>query len=153
AVSALANLHAEDLYLALACGRGDARAIGEFENQFIADVPEALSRLAAKAQPDEVLQVLRAKLLVAEAGRSPKILDYSGRGPLAGWLRIAAIRTALDMTRRRANEPSGGTSEALLDVPAAVEDPELEHIRTRHSADFKAAFEHALRNLSKEDRN
>jgi RNA polymerase sigma-70 factor (ECF subfamily) len=150
---ALAKLHATDIYLALACGMGDVRAIAEFEKRFIVDVPDALAHLAAKAQPDEVVQVLRAKLLVAEEGREPKILDYSGRGPLAGWLRIAAIRTALDLARRRANERTSSSADALLDVPAAVEDPELEHIRARHRADFKRAFEEALRSISKEDRN
>src|SRR5262249_49485390 len=95
----------------------------------------------------------RAKLLVAEEGRAPKILDYSGRGPLAGWLRIAAIRTALDLTRRSGNERPASSTDALLEVPAAIEDPELEHIRARHRADFKAAFEAARRSLSKEDRN
>jgi RNA polymerase sigma-70 factor (ECF subfamily) len=150
---ALANLHAADLYLALACGSGEHRAIAELEKHFMAAVPDSLARLAQKVQPDEVVQVLRAKLLVAEEGAIPKILDYSGRGPLAGWLRIAAIRTALDLTRRGSNERPSSGADALLEVPAAMEDPELEHIRARHRADFKAAFEAALGSLSKEDRN
>jgi RNA polymerase sigma-70 factor (ECF subfamily) len=149
ATGALEGLHAADLYLALACGIGDARAIAVLERSFVAEVHEALTRLASKVPPDEVVQILRAKLLVAEAGAAPKILDYSGRGPLAGWLRIAAIRTGLDLTRRNAAEQARPGGEALLDVPTALEDPELEHIRARHSADFKAAF----KSLSKEDRN
>jgi RNA polymerase sigma-70 factor (ECF subfamily) len=150
---ALQGLHAADLYLALGCGSADDRAIAELERRFIADVPEALQRLAAKVPPDEVVQVLRAKLLVAEHGALPKILDYSGRGPLAGWLRIAAIRTGLDLARRRASERAAPSSDALLEVPAAMADPELEHIRRRYRADFKAAFETALHGLTKEDRN
>jgi RNA polymerase sigma-70 factor (ECF subfamily) len=150
---ALATLHGADLYLALACGLGDPRAIAELEKRFIAEVPDSLTRLAQKVQPDEVVQVLRAKLLVAEQGATPKILDYSGRGPLGGWLRVAAIRTALDLTRRGANERPSAGDDALLEVPASIEDPELEHIRARHRADFKSAFEAALRSLSKEDRN
>src|SRR5206468_2926429 len=45
------------------------------------------------------------------------------------------------------------TREELLGVPAAVDDPELAHLRKRYAKDFKAAFEGALLELSVEDRN
>jgi RNA polymerase sigma-70 factor (ECF subfamily) len=148
---ALASLHAADLYLALACGRGDARAIAELERKFMSAVPDALTRMAGKVQPDDVVQTLRAKLLVSDGER--RILGYSGRGPLGGWIRVAALRIALDMIRSAAGEPAPRRREALLDVTAAIDNPELEHLRARHTADFKAAFEEALTGLTGEERN
>lgn len=150
---ALTDLHAADLWLALGCGRGDRVAIAELDKQLAPVVAAALARLRGKVVPDDVAQLLREKLLVARSGSAPKILDYSGRGPLGGWLRIAAVRTALSMTRHgdaAAMQPV--TREALLGVPSTA-DPELEHLRKKYAREFKAAFEAALAELSAEDRN
>jgi RNA polymerase sigma-70 factor (ECF subfamily) len=150
---ALEQVHAEDLWLALACGQGDRKAIAELDKQFMPVVEEALARLKGRVSVDDVAQLLREKLLVSRRG-PPKILDYSGRGPLGGWIRIAAIRTALSATRHGdAAGMQAVTREELLGVPSAVDDPELSHLRKRYARDFKAAFETALGELTAEDRN
>jgi RNA polymerase sigma-70 factor (ECF subfamily) len=146
------GLHIPDLFLAFACGRGDAKAVAAFEANFVSAIPEVLARMGKVIPKDEVVQLLRAKVLLAQGERPPKILDYSGRGPLAGWLRVAAVRTALDLARQTPAERS--PNEDVLEGAAATsEDPELLHIRRRHVDDFKAAFKGAMSALSVEDRN
>lgn len=146
------DVHAADLYLALACSLGDKRALAELEKLFEL-LPEALARLASRAPVDEVVQAVRTKLLVAEKGE-PKILDYAGRGPLGGWLRVTAVRTALSMARK--TNPAAGvpvTREILLAVPDFTDDPELAHFRDRYKTEFKSAFEQAVAALEPRERN
>jgi RNA polymerase sigma-70 factor (ECF subfamily) len=57
---------------------------------------------------------------------------------------------ALDQLKSPA--PVGNSSEELLQV-ATPNNPEIDHLRRRHSADFKAAFETALAELTPEQRN
>jgi len=152
--NALDGLHATDLYLALACAEGDIAALAELDRVFAREISASLSRMVPSgAQRDDIAQIVREKLLVS-TGERPKIADYSGRGPLTGWLRVAAVRTAVSIARRK--EPAAGgalANESLLDVPASLGDPELDHIRTRYKDDFKAAFQEALSSLSAQDRN
>ncbi len=151
---ALAEIHAQDLWLAFACGQGNKAAIAELDRQLEPVVEAALARMKDKVSVEDVAQLLREKLLVAKDGASPKILDYSGRGPLGGWMRIAAIRTALSLTRHGdAAGMQAVTREALLAVPAVASDPELDHLRKRYAKEFKEAFEAALAELTAEERN
>jgi len=147
----LGGLHAADLYLALACGRGEHRALLELEKVFRA-LPEALHRLADRAPVEDVIQTLRTKLLVT-GSTPPKILDYAGRGPLAGWIRVSAVRTAVSMGRR-SNVAAAApvTREVLLAVPEVADDPELAHFRARYQAEFKVAFEEAVTALEDQQR-
>jgi RNA polymerase sigma-70 factor (ECF subfamily) len=149
----LRALHGADLHLALAAGLGNRRALGALD-KLIASLPDSLSRLASRAPLDEVIQTLRTKLFVTQPGGAPKILDYSGRGPLAGWLRVSAIRTALSLGRRADAAPADPvTRDVILGVPGLGDDPEILHLRERHKQDFKAAFEDAFRELGVQDRN
>ena len=152
---ALADLHAEDLFLAYACGTGVRAAIAALDRQIGPVVEGARARMKGKASVEDVAQLLREKLLVPRDGAPPKVLDYSGRGPLGGWMRIAAVRTALDLGRHGdAASMRPVSREMLLEVPAPIsDDPELDHLRKRYARDFKQAFEEAIRELSVEDRN
>src|SRR5262249_54950430 len=79
--------HAADLLLATACAAGDPAAHAALEEHYLADVPAALGRFRPSRDfVREVLQALRTKLLVSTTG-APKIAEYSGRGPLAAWIR------------------------------------------------------------------
>lgn len=156
--AALDDLHAADLWLAFACGKGDRIAIAQLDRELGSVVSVALARMRDKVAPDDVSQLLRERLLVTKtsvgAGGEPKIFEYSGRGPLAGWIRIAAVRTALSLTRR--GDGAGMqpvTREMLLAIPATSADPEMAHLRKRYAREFKQAFEDALAELTPEDRN
>jgi RNA polymerase sigma-70 factor (ECF subfamily) len=145
----LGGLHGEDLYLACACACGDARALAEFDRQFLGgDLDRAIARItSAPPVVEEVRQLLRVKLFVNDEGRA-RIVDYSGRGPLAAWLRVAAVRTALNLVTRHAPEGSPGQEEPLL----GVADPETEYLKTQHRPEFEQAFRAALTTLSVEQR-
>jgi RNA polymerase sigma-70 factor (ECF subfamily) len=142
----LDQLHASDLYLACACAAGSDGALAAFERAILADVPQFVARFKRDgAFADEVAQRLRIKLFVGDA---PKIGDYAGRGPLRAWVRIAAIRTAVN----------------LLDAADAIAEPDPEQaagldgggeialLKARGRDHFRTALEAALLALPAKDR-
>ncbi|QRK10968.1 sigma-70 family RNA polymerase sigma factor [Archangium violaceum] len=149
---ALRALPAADLFLACACVRGDAAAHAALEAHFLPKVAAAVARVYPGADAaSEVCQVLREKLLTPESGRPPRMADYQGQGPLAAWLRAAAVRTALNL-RRSSQRQARAEEEALADASVPVGHPELELLRQRHRADFQAALAEALAALSSRER-
>ncbi len=144
--AAIGELHAADLYLACACARGEPRALVCFDDHLLAHVGRtwgARHRLADFA--DEVRQALRVRLLVGEGGKPPRIAGYSGRGPLAAWVSMAATRLGLDMRRR---ERPTARDDDQLRLEARGDDPELEYLKTRYAAELKEALESTLAALS-----
>lgn len=141
-----AALCLDDLYLAHACAQGDPRALARFDERFLAALPAVLHR-HPPAVVDEVRQLLRERLFVAPR---PRIADYSGRGSLAAWVRVVALRLAANLRRgERDHEPLPDD-----DVPAALPalDPELALIRARCGEVFGAAFRDAFATLSVRER-
>src|SRR5262249_11180137 len=88
--AALDQLHVADLYLAFACAAGDASALRAFAAQLASAGAAVRGVDASPAFVDEVLQRLQTRVLVAEAGSAPRILEDAGRGPLENWLRAGA---------------------------------------------------------------
>jgi len=151
AVDAIAGLHAADLLLACACARGLPAALTLFDQRYLSEAGTALERSATLASVrDEVLQQLRQKLLVTDGGRPGRIAEYAGRGPLASWVRSAAIRTGLNATRGAAKAPG---DDAILEVSGGTPDPELDYMKRRYTAEFQAAFQAALEGLTPRERN
>ncbi len=151
-VDALAALHADDLYLAYGCALGDAAALSLFDAQFLSQVRVFLGRMKPSAQlVDEVRQTLRVKLLVEGAPGAPRIAEYSGRGALLSWLRVSAIRAAVDALR--AAEP--GAVDEGEDIPdlAPALDAELAYVQSRYRGELNDAFKAALTALSPQQRN
>jgi len=148
---ALAALRASDLYLACGCARGDPGALRAFGDKVLSQVPRFLAGLAAsRSRCDEVAQELRAELLVRSPGAIPRIADYSGRGDLASWLRVVAIRSALRL-RREQTKLAGDPESAGRPIFDPV-DPELDYLKLRYRADYERAFQGALSKLSKRER-
>src|SRR5262249_47832969 len=120
---AASSRHLSDLYLACACSRGDRRALALFERHLMAQVPAHIAAIDASAAfADEVMQRLRKKLFVREGEHGPRIGDYRGRGPLGGWLRVAAIRVARDLKRTEKAKLSVD-EERGLPLRSALPDP------------------------------
>ena len=95
---------------------------------------------------------MRERVLVGAGGRRPKILDYSGRGPLGAWFRVTAVRQALDLIEKeKAHRPIADEFEE--DQLAATVDPELLVIRQRYLPQFREAFRSALASLAAPERN
>ncbi|MEJ7597851.1 MAG: sigma-70 family RNA polymerase sigma factor [Kofleriaceae bacterium] len=93
--------HAADLALAYVCARGDGIALHQFEQRYgtlLTEVVRTVDRDPGFV--DDVLQQLRERLLTrdGEAG-PPRIVRYRGTGPLGAWLRVAALRLAIDHRR------------------------------------------------------
>jgi RNA polymerase sigma-70 factor (ECF subfamily) len=137
----LQALHVEDLYLAWALSRGDRAAFARFERDFVALLKVQIKGAAAEA--GELEQQVRTRLFVPAAGQVARITQYSGKGPLGGWLRMLATRCLLDLRRARHGQHAG----LELDSPSVPTDPELDYLKLRYAADFKIALEAALAQL------
>src|SRR5262249_12507693 len=137
---AAAALHGSDLYLACACASGDEQALAAFERRYIAEVPAFLARTGPSASLiGDVRQRLRERLFVAVDGKRTKICEYSGRGPLASWLRVVALRAAANLRRSdRDHQPLDDESGPPSQLPQS--DPELALMRTKYGAAFHEAF-------------
>jgi RNA polymerase sigma-70 factor, ECF subfamily len=140
---------AADICLACACLEGDRHALAVFDEQIVGQVPSWIARIEADgAGQAEVQQLLRQRLLVHGDGRPAKLVDYVARGRLASWVRVVAIRLALDA--RRAQKP-------LADIERAADmlvqdDPELDYLEARYKGPFQSAFRIALDELPDRDR-
>jgi RNA polymerase sigma-70 factor (ECF subfamily) len=150
--SCLSRMSCPDLYLACGCAEGDPAALAAFDASVLGQVPPVLLRMGLSAsQVDEVVQVMRTKLLVADEHKErPLLATYAGRGALVGWVRTAARRTALSL-RRNKDEQIGGTDERRVveNIPLPA-DAELDYIKSRYQAAFKQAVEDAIATLDAE---
>lgn len=153
AIESLTAIRATDLYLTCACSHGQSQAIEAFDTHFIREVKFALARLRpSDEQVDEVKQLVRQKLFVADDGGPGKILEYSGRGDLRRWVRSIAIRTCLNLRRKGARELLASDDEVINGV-ARDDDPEIDYMKRRYRNEFRAAFLEALRSLDDRQQN
>ncbi|MCP3097868.1 RNA polymerase subunit sigma-70 [Myxococcus sp. K15C18031901] len=103
ALEMLRIIHGADLYLACACATGEPTALRAFEQHVVRHVPGRLGALSP-SMVDEVLQVLRERLLVGHEQTPPRIGGYAGRGPLLTWVGITAARIAGELVERNGRE-------------------------------------------------
>jgi RNA polymerase sigma-70 factor (ECF subfamily) len=149
----LGRLRVEELVLAWACARGSPWAIAEFERLHFHVVDAALAQLPdAAAQAEEIKQRLRQRLFVAQPDAAPRIGQYSGRGSLRSWLRVAAIRCALNLVQQQGRELALG-DEVLANLTSPGAGQEIDHLKRRYRAEFRQAFEQALASLDTRERN
>ena len=92
---------------------------------------------------DDVKQRVRERLFVPREGVLPRIASYTGRGPLAGWLRILATRTAIDARRAQQRAAGHASDDGLCRVAAASPDPELGYLKGRYAREFGEATANA----------
>lgn len=150
-LEALAELHVDDLYLACACEQGASAALAQFEQRYGEDLGRAHRRMGADAPAyDDFAQTLRQKLFVHD---DPKIGHYAGQASLRSWLRVAAVRTLLNMKRGQAGRELAVDDERLGALPAPVDDPEIAYLKHHYREAFEKAFVDAAAALSPEERN
>ena len=141
----------EELALTSAARRGDPAAIAMIEKAHHRTIKAVCYRFASAVYSvDDLWQLLREKLF---AGAEPSIGDYSGRGQLATWLRITAIRLFMDLLRRkdRARElPASDSGIAELPHPS---DLGLELVKLEYRSAVRAAIEYAANQLAPGDRH
>ncbi|MDQ3339524.1 MAG: sigma-70 family RNA polymerase sigma factor [Myxococcota bacterium] len=133
------HAYADDLYLACACCAGDAAAIGVFEQELAPVMRAAIRRLdSAEHFVDEVVQVVRERVLVAPPGGVPRISGFAGQGPLRAWVRIAAMRIAMNMLRDRHRD-------VLVDDDRLFETIAADHGERGSAEKYREAATEALR--------
>jgi RNA polymerase sigma-70 factor, ECF subfamily len=138
-----------DIFLAFACADGDPRAIQLFEREILSQIDLYVARFAlSKHALDEVRQRVRVKLLV---GGSPAIGRYRGYGTLAAWVRITAVRVAIDVAGTASSRQLADVDVLELGV-SLDESPELATARSLYRDRLRAALEASLRDLAPRDR-
>jgi RNA polymerase sigma-70 factor, ECF subfamily len=148
----VSRLHGADLYLACACAAGDPRAIRVFDEEVLSTADAALSKLDPSSDfADEVRQRVRQRLLVSEDGQPPRISTFAGRGPLKAWVRVSAVRTALNL-RGEDRRMQRASEDRVAALAPAVTDPTVDYLREQYRAPFEAAFERACGALEDKDR-
>ncbi|MBX3231760.1 MAG: hypothetical protein KIT84_42715 [Labilithrix sp.] len=130
----------EDLYLACACVGRDEHALAVLDADILSNVAEFVATVSREVVfADEIRLELTTRLVLGHDGGAPKLLAYTGRGALAGFVKVAALRLA--QTRRRCartTEPLTG-EEALVGANA-----ELLLTRRVQADAFRSALRAAL---------
>src|SRR5206468_8965856 len=99
----------DDFYLATALKLGNPKAFDAFHRIFTPKLRATVERRAASlssAVADDVLATIEDRLLV-NGPEGMRIAHYSGRGPLLGFLRAAAVNQLMNRLRTPESEPLG----------------------------------------------
>lgn len=152
-VEALARAHAVELHLAFCCRHGEPAALARFERDYIARLANAVGRIdPSPTFVDEVLQRVRMKLLVPEAGEPPKLAYYTGRGLLHSWLRVVAVREALNLRASQRRDVESADDE-IRGLEPGHTDPEVRLLQQEYRTEFREALVGALAALEPSERN
>ncbi len=140
----------QDLYLACACAHGIKGAISSFSARFRPLIVTIARRFdESPAFADEVQQHMNETLFVATEGHERKIGQYTGDGPLTGFVGTSARRTAMRMA---ASASRFQGEDALARQFSAVHDQETEMLKAHYGDLFNGAISIALRKLAPRDR-
>ena len=150
---ALAGLRTGDLYLACACLVGTPGSARAFKDAYFPMLDRALPGVCQEAsQVDDIKQAVYQKVFVGEGDHNVAIHKYNGIGDLRAWLRVTAVRMALNLRRGRKKERPL-SPQILVSVPEGSSGPEEDYFKRYYSDAFKKAFQQALRTLPPEQRN
>jgi RNA polymerase sigma-70 factor, ECF subfamily len=153
-LAAVGALRHDELYLALAASTGDARAIALLEARYLRGLTTLLARAQVVGESvDDLLQMLRQRLLVGDATSPPGILGFGGQGALGGWLRVVAARFVVDRQRRVSARRRERQLDDAIFTLTDDEDPERSSMRERYRRELARAFEQAMAELSPRQRN
>ena len=149
------SIDVEGLYLALGASLGHRKALAVFERRHGEDIARAAARLHNTAvTPDEFQQRVRERLFVEDGNHPPRLLRYSGRGPLKAWVRTTAVRAMIDVARSpEAKRPHDVLGEDVLQQIAGGIDAESSSVQEEHRDLVQRALLEALRELTPRQRN
>lgn len=143
----LAELRLPDLFLACGCALKDNEAMTTFERTHVAKVGLFVRKLRlSAAMRDDLVQLLREKLLVGTATSAAKIFSYSGKGSLEGWLRVSAVHAAMNLLRTEKRYVPEGEPEAIFDTPEVLQ------FRAENEGALAGAVKQALAGMSERER-
>ncbi|HVE85624.1 MAG TPA: sigma factor-like helix-turn-helix DNA-binding protein [Myxococcales bacterium] len=150
-VTGLGGLQLSDLLLAWAALAGSATAQRELDAA-LGQAAAAVARVdGSRAFVDEVVQQLRERLLLGSAGGGARLVEYSGRGPLAAWARVIALRLALNRKGGAAREVPLAP-DALVRAAGAVTGGAPSLMGVEQARLLQSALTRALAELSADDR-
>lgn len=134
--------HAEDLYLAVACCAQVPGAAAAFRSELAVPILGFVRTVLRDATAEDLANQLVVELLVGD-GEGPRLAGYTGRGPLRAWLRMTAVRRALNVKRdtSRRSELDG---RMLTEAVGATTDPETAYLKELYGPQFERAFRDAI---------
>ncbi len=149
----LRALCVSDLWLACAVSRSDVAALRSFEQHCLRDLDAAIAHFdGGSALALDVRHAVRERVLSAGAGGQAKITDYRGRGDMRGWLRVIAVREALQLLRARRRETPIADGDTTL--AARLDDAvPLDAMTSHERLAYRDAFAAALATLTPRERN
>jgi RNA polymerase sigma-70 factor, ECF subfamily len=146
----LETLHAADLYLACACLRGDPAAHAALQRYHLSRIGEWIGHVdRSPAYADDIRQQVATILLVGTSVTGPKLVGYTGHGPLGAFVRVIATRTA---QKRKKKKSERGHDEPDVNLAAPDLDPELALLKRRFAKEFGEAFKAVLTSLEPDER-
>lgn len=99
----ISELHVEDLYLVMACNRGNEKAWWEFDRQHRSFIERcARHSMTVNTEADEIIEAVYVELFgtrIVDGVRRSKFTSYTGRGTLRGWLRTVILNAVVDSSR------------------------------------------------------
>lgn len=156
------EIFAADLYLCVACLRGDHEAQNHFERRILTQLHSLLRRDAGTTHADEALQRLRIALFMPTERRPPKAAIYTGKVPLWGWLTIVAKRelsTYLRTVRRNEvehphdkDDPSDSNEDFEPVRAALTSGAEVDYFRHVNDDAVRNALAKAYAGLASDER-
>jgi RNA polymerase sigma-70 factor (ECF subfamily) len=148
----LPHLRLVDLYLTAAVCDRDPVAVRAATTHYRPELAAALRHLnLAPLQADDVIQSIWENLLLDTELGEPRIARYRGQGDLRRWLRVSALRAAYRQLERSGRDASFD-DDRLDALPDPGIDPELDVLKRRSLADFRAAFHAAIAALTPRQR-
>ena len=148
----VANLerYGADLYLALACGNADPKAVRTLEQRFFPELDRYLAHAGFVAVTrQDVFQQLLLKLC---AGETPRIMSYAGRAALGSWLRVATYRLAMAIGERSQSPRTCDSNIAISHLVSHDADPETQAAIDKARPRFQAALQSVMDGLRDRDR-
>jgi RNA polymerase sigma-70 factor (ECF subfamily) len=154
AAAQLEDLHTSDIYLALACLERQPKAIAALESLLLGAVRRSIERAAQDGSSvDDVVQTTIEKLVFGPAPAEPKLAQYTGRGSLVAWIRVVAVREALQSRRKSKRERIVDDVSLVAGTgTGSAATHELDLLRRRHADSFRGAVQEAIRRLASEQR-
>lgn len=157
-ITRLQQIHAADLALALRCAQGVPDAVSTFRRRFSSDAERVVAKYPELANDrSDAVQILLERLLVVRPDAPARIADYRGRGPLQGWVRVAALRIGVDLVRARAAKREVLAGAPLHPEQAAaetsvrtIEDRYVQHV---FGGAVRESIEAAFAKLTARERN
>lgn len=166
----VAEIRADDLCLVLACEKGDGKAWEDLIANFDATVRSAARKMSQNPDDaDDLASSIWAELFGlrhdASGNKKSKLVYYSGRGSLAGWLRAVVSQLAVDEYRKQsrfvqieenrefenlAEESSNNSTNNT--VIHHANNPEERLVENRAADDVSLALKAAVETLDAEDR-